>query len=297
MRIFALSLFLASLANAGCIAVPTDRITAADLAQGVPVFQQLEPATQFGLAPLPGTQRVVSERELVLFAHRHGVPEDGITSGLCIERQAKPIPAGDMQAALRDALGIADADVQVIEAYSMPLPAGRLEFRRSGLGTPVPAGAPVMWRGRLIYDQGRSLAVWAKVKITVPAHQFIAATAIPSGSLIRAEQVKEIEARQFPFLEPAPTAINDITGKVARRSIAAGERIVLRSLQQPKDVAAGELVHVQVLNGPAVLTFDAIAEGGGRTGDSIWVHNPVSGKNFRAVIEEKGRVAVRPAGD
>jgi flagella basal body P-ring formation protein FlgA len=82
---------------------------------------------------------------------------------------------------------------------------------------------------------------------------------------------------------------------VARRSIAAGEKIVTRSLDQPKDVRPGEMVHVQVLDGQMALSFDAVADGGGRTGDSIWVHNPASGKKFRAVIEKQGKVVVRPA--
>jgi flagellar basal body P-ring formation protein FlgA len=295
MRIVALILSMAPLACAGCIAVSTDRITAADLAPTLPIFQHIEPATPFGFAPLPGTQRILSERELVLFAQKHGVQPDGITSGLCIERQARPLAEGEIQTALIEALGVPDAELHIVEFYNLPVPTGRLEFRRSGLGTPVPPDAPVMWRGRLIYDGRRSIAVWAKVQITVLARQFVAAAAIPAGSVIHPEQVKEIESRQFPFLEQAPAAIGDIAGRIARRSISAGERIALRALEQPKDVAAGDLVHVRVGNGPAVLSFDAIAQGSGKTGDPIWIHNPTSGKNFRAVIEGKGRVAVQPA--
>jgi flagella basal body P-ring formation protein FlgA len=66
-------------------------------------------------------------------------------------------------------------------------------------------------------------------------------------------------------------------------------------LDQPKEVRSGEMVHVRVVDGLAVLSFDAIAAGGGKTGDAIWVRNPSSGKNFRAVIEQKGKVVVRTA--
>jgi flagellar basal body P-ring formation protein FlgA len=297
MRIAALIAVFASLARAGCLAVPADRITVGDLATALPIFQALEPTTPFGFAPFPGTQRIVSAHELVLLAQQHNLSPDGLTASLCIERQVQPISADDLKSALLTAIGIPEANLELVEFSSQPVPPGRFEFKRSGLGTPGPADALVIWRGRLLYDGRHSISIWAKVRVTVNARRFVAAEAIAAGSVIRAEQVKEIESAQFPFSEPVPAAIGEIAGKVARRSLASGERIVTRSLEQPKDVRPGETVHVQVLDGATALSFDAVAEGGGRAGDSIWVHNPTGGKKFKAVIEKSGKVVVRTSGD
>jgi flagella basal body P-ring formation protein FlgA len=295
MRIVTFIVMLAALARAGCVTVPADRITAADLVSAIPVFQTLDPTTPVGFAPFPGTQRVLSAHELVLFAQQHGLATDGITTSICVERLVQPISRSELQTALLAAIGIPEANLEIVEFSTQPVPPGHFEFKRSGLGTPVPGDAPVIWRGRLMYDGQHSISIWAKVKVTVTARRFVAAEAIPAGTVIRADQIKEIEAAQFPFSEPTPAAIGEITGKVARHSIAAGEKILTRALDHPKDVRPGEMVHVKVLDGPMALSFDAVAEGGGRTGDSIWVHNPTSGKKFRAVIEQQGRVVVRPA--
>lgn len=295
MRLAAIIFVFAAFSRAACVAVAGDRITAADLAPAVPIFQTIDGAIPLGFAPLPGTQRILSNRELVLLAQKNGLKLEGLTSGVCVERIMKPIVRADLQAALIGALGVPDAELEIVEFSSQPVPPGQLEFQRSGLAPPSPANALAMWRGRLRYDGQHSVGIWAKVKVTVSARQFVAAEDIAAGTVIREDQIKETEARQFPFAEPAPAAIADIAGKVTRRRIAAGERIVSRALDVPKEVHSGEMVHVKVIDGTAVLSFDGVAEGAGRAGDSVWVHNPTSGKNFKAVVDGKGRVVVRPS--
>ncbi len=295
MKIVLLIAMLASAVHAACVAVSSDRIAAGDLASALAVFQTLDPTTQVGFTPLPGTQRILSAGELNLLAQRNGLVLDGIVSAICVERLVHPISRDDLQTALVAALGVPDAELELVEFSGQPVPAGRFEFQRSGLGKPATGlgDTPVLWRGRLLYDGQHSFAIWAKVRITVNGRQFVATEVIPTGGAIRAEQVKEVEARQFPFLEPAPAAVGEIVGKIARRNIGAGERFTMRVLETPKEVRSGETVHVRVVDGLTVLSFDAVAQGGGKTGDPIWVHNPASGKNFRAVIEQKGKVVVR----
>ncbi|HYL77308.1 MAG TPA: flagellar basal body P-ring formation chaperone FlgA [Bryobacteraceae bacterium] len=298
MRLLLLIGMLASLAHAGCVAVSSDRITAADLSPTIAVFETLDPTTPLGFAPLPGTQRILSPGEVSLVAQRNGLALDGIVSPICVQRLTHPISRSELETALIAALGVPDAKLEMVEFSGQPVPPGRFEFQRSGLGKPAAglgSDSPVLWRGRLLYDGQRSMAIWAKVRITVIGRQFVATEAISAGVAIRAEQVKEIETRQFPFLEPTPAAIGDIAGKIARRNIAAGEKILMRVLEAPQQVRSGEPVHVKVVDGLTMLSFDAIAQGGGKTGDPIWVRNPASGKTFRAVIEQKGKVVVRTA--
>src|SRR5258708_6476053 len=212
-----------------------------------------------------------------------------------------------MKTALQAALGIKDATLELMEFTTQALPPGRLEFQRGALAKPPPNApdAAVTLRGRLIYDAQHSAVVWAKVRVTGERALPLAAEENPAGTVVRADQIKITSGRQFPFLGPSlsGSSFSDSSmdsseqaiGKVVRRSIPAGQRIVRGALEEPKEVARGEKVHVRVVDGLATLAFEGIAESAGRKGESILVHNPASGRNFRAVIEEKGKVVVRPS--
>jgi flagella basal body P-ring formation protein FlgA len=285
-------------AHAACIAVPSDRILARHLAGAVPLFQGLDPETPVGFAPMPGTQRILPGHELVLLAQRHGVVviPGAVIPDVCVQREVQVILRDEMNAALVAALAIADANLELLEFTSQALPPGRLEFQRAALNKPPPSApeSPVMWRGRLIYDGQHSVVVWARVRITVERPFLIAAEEIPAGTVVRANQVKIASGRQFPFSGPSLDSSEQVIGKVTRRGIAVGQRIVLGVLEEPKEVARGERVHVRVVDGLATLSFEGTAESAGKKGESILVRNPASGRNFRAVVEEKGKVVVRP---
>jgi flagella basal body P-ring formation protein FlgA len=292
-----LALTLAAVAALGaCVPVSSEKIVAGDLVDAVPLFRELAPETLVGYAPLPGTVRVVSGRELTLIALRHGVVLSDAPD-VCIARASRIITQAEMQAALEAALGIPDAKLDVEEFSKQPLPPGRLEFQRSTLSQPplIAPDSPVIWRGRLVYDQHHSAAVWAKVRITVDRSIFVAAQDIAAGATIRGDEIKAAIVSEFPFSAPTLDSPAEITGKIARRSIRAGQRITAATLEQPKDVVLGDIVHVRVVDGQATLSFDGIAASSGQKGDTILVHNSASGRNFRAVVEEKGKAVVRPS--
>ena len=299
MRLIPFLIPFAALAHAGCVAVPSDRLTAGELVEVAPILAALDPETTLGFAPLPGTRRIISVHELVLIARRHGilVSPGSVTEDICVERISSPLSREDILAALEAALGLQDATVELVEFSSEPLPHGRLEFSRAGLSKPphAVADAAVVWRGRLLYDGQHSFSVWAKVKIAVERRILVAAENIPAGSEIRPEQVKEAISPEFPFPIPPFTSPNDVAGKVARKNIAAGQRFAPVDLEEPKDVVKGGPVRVRVIDGLAVVSFDAVAEASGKKGDTILVHNPSSGRNFRAVVEEKGKAVVQMA--
>jgi flagella basal body P-ring formation protein FlgA len=298
MRLIVVLILATLSARAACISVPSDRILARHLSGAAPFFQGLDPETPVGFAPMPGTQRILPGRELIRLALRHGVDvtPGSVIPDLCVQRETHVISRDEMKAALFAALGIADADVELMEFTSQALPPGRLEFHRDTLNKPPLSApeSPVIWRGRLIYDGQHSAVVWARVRITVERPLLIAAEEIPAGSVIRANQVKITSGRQFPFSTQSMDSSEQVIGKVARRTIAAGQRIVPGALDASKEVARGEKVHVRVVDGLATLSFEGIAESAGKKGESILVHNPASGRNFRAIIEEKGKVVVRP---
>jgi flagella basal body P-ring formation protein FlgA len=304
MRIAIIFGAISSLASAACVSVPSSKIVARDIAGAVPLFEQLDPETSIGFAPFPGTQRVLSSHELFLIAASHGLmfPPGAPAPSLCVQRAVRQLSIEEFKPVLLSALGVPDVQMEILEVSDQPVPPGRLEFRREEVNRPRKDDPqnPVIWRGQFVYDGQHSLAVWAKVRMTVSRDVIVAAEDIPADSVIRAEQVKTITSRQFPSLEPSlnsPPTLEQIAGKMARRNVAAGERIVASVLQDAKDVIRGETVHVKVVDGAATITLDAVAQSSGTKGESIIVHNPLSGRNFRALIEDRGRVLVVPSGE
>jgi flagella basal body P-ring formation protein FlgA len=267
------------------------------LLSAVSQFQALDPATPLGFTPLPGAQRLLSSRELGLIARQHGIEiGDGqVISSVCVERQVRPLAREDIQSALVQALGLPDIKIEVIEFSNQPLPLGRLEFPIAGLNKPSASmpQSPVIWRGQLVYDHTRSASIWAKVRLEVERTWFVAAENIPAGTTIRSEQLRAASGPEFPFQGPSFGSAESIVGKVARRNISAGQRILPSAVEEPADVTKGQKVRVQVIDGLASLSLECVAESSGKKGDSVLVHNPVSGRNFRAVIEDQGLVVVR----
>jgi flagella basal body P-ring formation protein FlgA len=299
MRALAILAVVTGLARGACIAVPSGNILARDLSGAVPLFQALDPEAIIGFAPFPGTERILSSHDLVLTGRRYGLafPPGEPVPSLCIERIVHHLSIEEVRASLISALDIADIRLEVLEFSNQPLPPGRLEFQRAALNKPPGNNpqTPVIWRGKLIYDDQHSLTIWAKVKISVDRDMLVAVETIPKGAVIRAEQVATARMQQFPSLEPPRGVPFVAIGKVARRTLPAGQPIVAEALDELEDVLRGETVHVQAIDGGASIRFDAVAQSSGRKGDVIVVHNPSSGRNFRAQIEGREQVVVRGA--
>jgi flagella basal body P-ring formation protein FlgA len=279
------------LAHAVCITVSSPRIVAGDLVEAVPLLRSLDPATPLGFAPLPGTERIFTGRQLLLTLRRYFVNSDSraVIPDVCVEREAFSISSADVKEALISALGIADANIDLIDFSRQPLPSGHLEFHREDLSKP-PVSAPntpVIWRGKLVYDGQQSASIWAKVRVSVERTWFVAAEDIPASAVIRADQVWTITGPQFPDLGPFLASPDSIVGKVARQGIPARHRFAPSMLSDVPDVQKGGRVHVKVMEGLAWLSLDAVAQSSGGRGETILLHNPLSGRNFRAVVTGK----------
>src|SRR5207253_1266666 len=99
-----------------------------------------------------------------------------------------------MRKALSRTLNIQEDQIEVLDFSRYPVPSGQVEFPKSGLGKPSQAApeAPVLWRGRLIYDKGRSVPIWAKVRILVETRVITATVDIERGQIIRAGDVTTV---------------------------------------------------------------------------------------------------------
>jgi flagella basal body P-ring formation protein FlgA len=298
------------------VGVPSDKILARDLAASTTLFQSLDPDAVIGYSPFPGIQRVLSGRDLLVVARHYGltIPVGQAVPSLCIERVVRPLSMEEVRGALLTALDSPThpkVSLEVLDFSNKPVPPGRLVFEIAGLNRPPGNNpqTPVVWLGRLIYGEQRSLSVWARVRISVERDVLVAKETIPKGVPIKADEITRVVLPQFPWPEPSLASASGppssdslsgsfpgIIGKIARRAIPAGQRIAPEALDSPKDVIRGETVHVRVVAGAATILLDSVAQSSGSKGESILLHNPSSGKNFRAVIEDRSQVVVIPPG-
>jgi flagella basal body P-ring formation protein FlgA len=216
------------------------------------------------------------------------------TEDVCVERGSAVLSREELESALVEALVGTNAEFRLLDFSRMPVPRGKLEFRRSGLV--VPRGAqvdvPVIWRGRILYSPTRSVSVWAKVTMSVERKRVTATHDLPIGQPIQAEQIQLEQVSEFPFGEACARTIEEVAGKVPRRSLRRGETVRLALLTLPREVQRGDTVEVAVASGTAHLNFQGIAESGGRQGDRVLVKNPENGQRFAAQVESKGKVSV-----
>jgi len=284
----------AALGAAECVPVEGDRIRAADLARANRLFEALDPGLFIAYSPIPGAERVLSSAQLRRLARRHGLPEAGLSS-VCFVRAAEPLSAGRVLAALRTALQLPEAHLELVDFSRKPVPRGQLRFKRSGL-TPPPRDAPgtaVLWRGSVSYGSRHTMPIWARVRISVSRRQVVAVEDLRAGRPIPAAAVTEQVVEAFPEPTPPLAAATLAVGAVPRRTIAAGEAVYAADLRLPNDVKRGDAVDVEVSCGGALLRFRAKAETGGRRGQKVLVRNPVNGRRFAALVEDKGKVSVR----
>jgi flagella basal body P-ring formation protein FlgA len=283
-----------TLPGAACTPIGSDRILAADLARAVPDFAAAPPDTNFGYAPSPGTRRVFHIDELRRLAARFGVP---LTSEreACFEWPLSPVSQNDAIHAMKDALQLPNARIDIAEMDRRPAPRGEIVFPLLGLSSAADRGTGLaLWRGFVRYGSGRRFDLWARVKVSAPTDRVVATTGIPAGHVIESSDVRLETIADFPLWNGVARRLDEVVGRIARRSIPSGQAVIRTELAEAMAVKAGDDVEVVVESGRAHLTLEARAENSGRLGDLISVRNPKSGKIFRARVEATGKVIVMP---
>jgi flagella basal body P-ring formation protein FlgA len=271
-----------------CVEVDAPRVLASHLAVSVPAFAALAPDTVLGYTPAPGLRRWwrgAQLRQIIL----RGAADPGPLQDLCVERPTRQVSETDLLAALRQVLP-AGATLELLDFCHMPVPTGKLTFQLRDLGRPVTSSPDtrLLWRGRLVYDDTRSMPVWANVRIAVDQDGYFAARDIAQGKVIEAADIVR-QTRRESIFAPLPAAdAAALVGREARRLIGAGTALEISALSEPREVLAGEAVHVHVKSGTAQLAFDAKAATGGRRGESILVVNLQNQKRFKAIVDGRG---------
>jgi flagella basal body P-ring formation protein FlgA len=281
------------MAQAECLTVSGEQILGKDLARAVPALARIPGSTPLAPAPVVGSSRVFSPSELQSIAARFALPPVEATE-VCFRFATEMLDRVRMEAAMKKALAIGDAHIEILETTAGDVPKGVIEFTREGLGLPSTPDQPTgeMWRGNILYGGAQRFPIWAKVRVTVPSARLVALEPLRPGTVIRPEQVHLEIADRFPQSGIGDLTPQSIAGMAPVRSIAAGAEIRRENLIRPNDVNRGETVQVNVQFGAAHLSFSGHAESGGHAGDPVSVRNPESNKLFEAVIAGPGLVVV-----
>ncbi len=283
----------AGLAGADCLALSGEKILAKDLAPHVPAFAAVEPGMVIGYAPNPGATRVFTPGQLNRLLARYGA-EAVAKDPVCVELAASPLMPDTVREALLETLGNPDASLEIVELSAHPVPAGKLRFQPGGLYRP-PSATPetaVLWRGVVEYGERRTVAVWARVRVSVRERQVIAKRALRAGEEIQEQDIELRTVAAFPHSQRPLNDLRPAIGARLRRSVAAGDPIPANSIILPEAVERGDTVTVLVRAGAARLRFEAKAETSGPVGAQVYVRNPTSGQRFTATVEDTGKVIV-----
>jgi flagella basal body P-ring formation protein FlgA len=284
-----------ALQTAGCLPVSRDVIRAADLAQAVPAFAAVPADTRIGYAPAPGATRTFHAADLEREARRLGITLNA-GGDVCFEWPLNVPSRERFFEAMKQALKLPDARIEIVETSRHPAPPGPLVFSRASLKAPADDTTPVLWRGSIEYGRNRRFQVWAKVRITASSHRVVTTEPIRAGEPIGPEQVRLDSIEGFPLGESFASSLEQVVGQNLRRPLTAGVAIPAHLLERPLEVEKSDVVKVRVRNGAAVIVAEGLAEAGGRRGDTIPVRNSTSGSTFHAQITGPKQVTLTLAG-
>jgi len=276
-----------------CKPMQADRILARDLAAVLPDFARIPPDTWLANMPPPGSQRTFHHAELLSLAERYSLRISPDASA-CFERAMEPLDRQRVLDAMRTALQIPDAHIELAETSLYPVPVGRIEFGLARLGRPASPDqrAPVLWRGDVVYGENHRFEIWARVRILAHRSRVKAAEELKPGRPIERWQLRVEMDEGFPLVQqPAPT-MEQFVGMVPLRPIAAGAALLPTLVSPRNDVNRGDLVEIEVRSGAARLVLTARAESGGRDGETIMVRNLGSNRVFAAQVAGKDKAIV-----
>jgi hypothetical protein len=169
-----------------CQIVEGDRILGKDLAAASGSFAAIDSELAIGAAPLAGVTRVLHASDLAKIAGENGIILEAPASELCFQRATELLTSEKLMPALKSALEDEAATIEILEFSRFQVPRGRLEFTRAGFSQNG------FWRGRMVYGDGRTVPVWAKVRVTGGAGQVsqgdrVSVEVISGGALLAFE--------------------------------------------------------------------------------------------------------------
>ncbi len=103
-------------------------------------------------------------------------------------------------------------------------------------------------------------------------------------------EVRRVDALRERDIVPVATGDRSY---VFARGVSPGRLLTWRDITRRPLVKKGEVVEVSAIDGGLAVTMKALAMENGAQGDTVTVRNPVSRRDFAALVVEENRVQVR----
>jgi flagella basal body P-ring formation protein FlgA len=285
---------LASVTALDCRVVTADVIRMSDVAVVEPILSKLDADMIVGYSPLPGSVRILQAAQLARLARRNGI-SDGEFRDACFQRAMRELKEQELEAAVRQALGIPDAGIEMVDFSRYPAPVGDLVFPRSGLAlTSPPQSGPLVWKGYVAYGSGHQFPIWARVNVHARLNRVVALDNLVTSSPVRADQVRMEPLNGVPDALAPAQSLDQVIGRTLLRPIRRGATVSLDDIANVTAVRRGNKVDVDLDAGPLHLKFEATAESDGRFGDRIRLRNLQSGHTFIAEVCGKDQARIVP---
>jgi flagella basal body P-ring formation protein FlgA len=283
-----LGIAVALTAAGQCVEVAGDRIRAGDLASSVPEFSHRPPEAEVAISPLPGSVRHLRAVEL---SRVLGSP---VKVDICVVRMTRTLTADEISAAMRSSIPDPSIRLSVVDYSHSPVPPGAVEFPLSGLAQAATSSSPrpITWRGRVRYDAGRTAAVWATVRISVPRQVLVARRQVRAGEAFASDDVEEKTIDYASLTPPQAIDLKTLTNSETSRDVPAGAIIERSMLRSRAVVRKGDTIRVAVKSPGAELRFDAPVVSAARIGDRVLVRNPLNGRMVSAVVRGAGEAVI-----
>ena len=252
-------------------------------------------AIEVGRAPLPGLSRTLDQAYLKSRLRLAGVDLRQIVldapPSISVATASQAVSASELFSAVRDTIVAARPEdaarlaIQSAASAGAPLavPAGRLELRvrpRPGNEWTGSVSAPVeIW-----IDETLHRTVFVPVKITQVTEVLVAVRGVPRGTPLTGDDVR-IERREVGTGQEPLRDVSSLAGRQAARPIAAGEVLMVASVEQPALVKRGEVVLLAVEGRGLRAVTQGEAKEDGKEGQLIRVRNLTSNREVYGQVD------------
>lgn len=257
---------------------------------------------EISLAPLPGDTKQLNAALVATRLENAGFD----TSDVQIEGAPKvrattlhlEVTPAQLSESLRDYIGGAmpwapqDALIDVQQPQgTFRVPDGDLQIE----WTPNPQYryvGPGAFRATVMVDGAAQKTVLVKANVDAYAQVLVARRDIQRGMLVSTADLMLQKVSLTLAPDDALTQPGEALGRVARKTILAGQTVTLRALDLPVLVQRNQVVPVEVRTGNVLVQGQARALTEGRVGDAVICANLESKERFQGVVRPDGVVAV-----
>ncbi len=139
---------------------------------------------------------------------------------------------------------------------------------------------------------GQTSERWATARVSVRVPTVVADRSIARGQRITERDVR-VELRR-PRSGVARVGLDEVLGRVTRRSLSVGDELARAGLRLPPVVSAGDTVSVEIAGDGFSVRTTGRAMARGAVGDRVRVRIEATGKVVHGQVVGPKRVEVRP---